>query len=212
MSRRKLSHYADLKELTNVFEAPLEEKPVWPEVFQNKNPIILELACGGGEYTVGLAKMFPEKNFIGIDIKGGRIWHGATKSHNKKLTNVAFLRSQIEFLADYFKPNEVDEIWITFPDPHEKKPKIKKRLTSPRFVNLYRKILKPKGKIHLKTDHIGLFDYTLERVMQENAELITSIPDIYSQKALDPVLQIQTTYEKKHLSKGKTINYLCFKL
>lgn len=209
MSRKKLEHYNDLKKLPHVFEMPLDEKS-WAQRLGNKNPITLELACGGGEYTTGLAELYPDRNFIGLDIKGGRIWHGAQRAVEKKLSNAYFLRLQIEFLDKYFAPEEVDEIWITFADPRVKKSEIKKRLTAPRFFNMYRKVLRPGGKIHLKTDHEGLFDYTLERIQEEKANLIYSKKDIYSEEITNPELLIKTTYEKKHLALGDKINYLVF--
>lgn len=209
MSRKKLEHYHELKEFSHVFEMPLEEKS-WAERLGNKKPITLELACGGGEYTTGLAELYPDRNFIGLDIKGGRLWHGATRALEKKLGNAFFLRLQIEFLDQYFAEGEVDEIWITFADPRERKSEIKKRLSAPRFFKMYRKVLKPGGKVHLKTDHEGLFDYTLGQIKEEKAELIYAKKDIYSEEITNPELLIKTTYEKKHLAKGDKINYLVF--
>jgi tRNA (guanine-N7-)-methyltransferase len=171
MSRKKLEHYYELKKFPHVFEMPLEQV-TWAERLGNKKPITLELACGGGEYTTGLAELYPDRNFIGIDIKGGRLWHGAIRAIEKKLDNAFFLRLQIEFLSKYFGEGEVDEIWITFADPRERKSEIKKRLTAPRFFEMYKKILIPGGKIHLKTDHEGLFDYTLQQIKDEKAKLL----------------------------------------
>lgn len=209
MSRKKLEHYHELKKFPHVFEMPLEQV-TWAERLGNKKPITLELACGGGEYTTGLAELYPDRNFIGIDIKGGRLWHGAIRAIEKKLDNAFFLRLQIEFLSKYFDEGEVSEIWITFADPRERKSEIKKRLTAPRFFEMYRKILKPGAKIHLKTDHEGLFDYTLQQIKDEKAQLLYAKKDIYSEEITNPELLIKTTYEKKHLAKGDKINYLIF--
>jgi tRNA (guanine-N7-)-methyltransferase len=157
MARRKLKHFAEMAALPNVLEYPENMPGKWAEHFGNNNPLVLELGCGTGAYTISLAERYPDKNFIGVDIKGARMWHGATAAHQDGKTNVAFLRIVIENIAEYFAPNEVSEIWITFPDPHPREGKARKRLCSPRFHEIYRKFIQPVGKLHLKTDNQELF-------------------------------------------------------
>lgn len=182
------------------------------EFFKNTNPVVLELACGKGEYTVNLAQMFPGKNFIGIDYKGNRIWRGAKTAIEENITNVGFLRIQIENLVDYFGENEIDEIWITFPDPQPQISREKKRLTSPRFLNLYKQMLKPGGFINLKTDNDGLHAYTAEKIEELGLELHIKTEDLYHSPYADEVLNIKTYYEKKYLKDNKNINYLKYSL
>ncbi len=182
------------------------------DVFKNENPVVLELGCGKGEYTTGLASMFPLKNFIGIDIKGARMWRGAKTAIEKKLTNTAFLRTRIEFINSYFDEDEVDEIWITFPDPHPGKRNSNKRLTNPRFLNNYRNFIKNNGIIHLKTDNRELFDYTESVVKDNKLEIISATKDLYSQTMTDDILSIRTYYENSFLKNGLKINYLSFKI
>jgi len=182
------------------------------EFFKNNNPVVLELACGKGEYTVNLAQMFPEKNFIGIDYKGNRIWRGAKTAIEENITNVGFLRIQIENLVDYFGENEIDEIWITFPDPQPQISREKKRLTSPRFLNLYKQMLKPGGFINLKTDNDGLHAYTAEKIEELGLKLHIKTEDLYHSPYADEVLNIKTYYEKKYLKDNKNINYLKYSL
>ena len=201
----------EIKTFSNVLEAPGDIKGRWSSLFGNKNHIVLELGCGKGAYTISLAEMFPNDNFIGVDIKGARMWTGAKQALEKKLPNVAFLRIGIEFITDYFAENEVDEIWITFPDPYPKNRSIKKRLTSPGFLKMYEHILKEGGLVHLKTDDIKLFNYTVQVLKSEKIKIIKNITDIYSHK-LDPVVEIKTEYELKHLEEGRKINYLSFSL
>ena len=175
MSKGKLERFAELKTFNNVFEYPdyPEDKPFflkgkWSSgYFKNDNPITLELACGKGEYTIALAKKYPDRNFIGIDIKGARIWKGAKMALGEGLANVAFLRIFIDWLHNYFDKEEIDQIWITFPDPYPKKSKKNKRLTSSKFLNLYRNILKKGGQIHLKTDSDLLYQFSLEMIKAE---------------------------------------------
>lgn len=190
-------------------------KGVWNQThFGNKNPVILEVGCGKGEYTVALGKTYPDHNFIGIDIKGNRIWKGASDALAEKLQNVAFLRTQAEHLNMFFGEKEISGIWLTFPDPQEKKARVKKRLTSPTFLERYSKILVPQSPIHLKTDNILLFEYTLSVINEEKHRLLTYTYDLYSDNSVnEPLLkEIQTYYEKMFLKEGKAIHYLKFSL
>lgn len=182
-------------------------------VFQNEKPIVVELACGKGEYTLALAQKCPQYNYIGIDLKGNRIWKGAQKAQELNLTNVHFLRTRIELLAHFFALQEISEIWITFPDPHLREVKAQKRLTSERFLNIYKPLLKPKAPIQLKTDSIPLYQFTKTTIKQLNLELLADYSDIYSIKDIDDTLTVKTYYEKKHLANDLTIMYLkfCFK-
>jgi tRNA (guanine-N7-)-methyltransferase len=180
--------------------------------FKNDAPIILELACGRGEYSVAMAQMFPSLNFIGVDIKGARIWKGASIARDLGLMNVAFLRTKIEIIQHFFDQSEVSEIWITFPDPFLKKGKSNRRLTAPNFLGLYKKILSPEGLIHLKTDSDELTAFTLEVLERSKIPIQTYIPDLYVNEKLDPKLEIKTYYERMHLDKGKKIKYLTFRL
>jgi len=178
--------------------------------FKNNNPIVLELACGKGEYSVNMAKFFPEKNFIGIDLKGNRIWRGARTGVDENIENLAFLRIQIEDIADYFGQQEVDEIWITFPDPQPQDSREKKRLTFPGFLNKYKGFLKPGGKINLKTDNDGLYAYTEEVVQQQNLICHKKTDKLYHSEFYDDVLKIKTHYERIYLKQDKNINYIQF--
>ncbi len=180
------------------------------EVFGNTNPLVLELGCGRGEYTTGLARRFPGKNFIGIDIKGARMWRGAKTATEENLRNAAFLRTRIEFISSFFAADEVDEIWITFPDPHTGKRNSNKRLTCPWFLNTYRDFVKDNGTIHLKTDNTELFDYTRKLISANNLEIVHSTSDLHSDYHDDDILSITTHYEESFLKKGLKINYLSF--
>lgn len=211
MGKDKLRRFAELETFTNVFQLIPVHKGHWNEdYFKNDRPIILELGCGRGEYTVSLAKFFPNQNFIGIDIKGARIWRGAKTGMEEKISNMAFLRIEIEQLEEHFSEGEVDEIWITFPDPQPQISRERKRLTSDRFLMMYKKILKPNGLVHLKTDNDGLYEYTLERIEQLGLKKRKHTSDLYKEEWLDEVLSIQTTYEKIYRDKGKNINYIQF--
>lgn len=180
------------------------------DFFHNSNPIILELGCGKGEYTVGLAGLFPETNFIGVDIKGARMWKGAKAALLNNMANTCFLRTRIEFITSFFAPGEVDEIWLTFPDPQlEKK---RKRLTAPKFLNAYRAFLKDGGTVHLKTDNQVLYQYTLDIVRYNRLEIICNTDDLYASSPDGPILAIKTYYESRFLALGMAIRYISFRL
>ncbi len=213
MGKDKLRRYSEIASFNNVHE--LEEgktlKGNWSQKqFSNQKPLVLELACGKGEYTVNLAKMFPEKNFIGIDYKGNRIWRGAKTALEENIPNVAFLRIQIEHILEYFAEAEISEIWITFPDPQPQISREKKRLTSSRFLDMYKIILKPNGIMHLKTDNDTLHAYTHEKIAELGLQLFVRTEDLYKSDFADEVLSIKTYYEKKYLATDKNINYLKF--
>jgi len=217
MSRQKTRRFSENMHRENVIEPGkelfTEIKGNWhSQYFKNSNPITLELACGRGEYTVGLAAVYPDRNFIGIDIKGDRIWKGSGIAIANKLDNVGFLRAIIHNLEDYFAPGEVDEIWITFPDPRPKSRDMEKRLTSPRFLALYRNILKPGGTVHLKTDNFPFYEYTTE-VLAAQKISYTGTTDLYSDSTLNTRHHgIKTKYEGIFGEKGFKINYLFFTL
>lgn len=210
MGQKKLVRFAAIKEFRNVFEYPEGMKGKWQEHFGNKNPITLELACGKGEYSIGLGREHKDRNFIGVDIKGNRIFIGAKKALAEGLSNVAFLRTQIQQLPEYFNYNEVDEIWIVFPDPFLNK--AKNRLTHPRFLREYQQVLKPGGRINLKTDSEELYRFTQEVIQEQGCIVHTDIADIYGKGLATGPLAIQTFYEGMHLAEGRTIYYICFSL
>ncbi len=213
MGKDKLRRFAEIETFSNVLQidAGKPYKGQWSTgFFKNSNPVVLELACGKGEYTVNLAQMFPGKNFIGIDYKGNRIWRGAKTAIEESVNNVAFLRMQIENLVEYFAPGEVDEIWITFPDPQPQLSREKKRLTSPRFLNMYQQVLKEGGFVNLKTDNDGLYEYTADKIAELKLPLHVNTADLYHSEFADEVLSIKTYYEKKYLKDNKNINYLKF--
>lgn len=219
MTKRKLERFEEMKNFPNVLQPSFEEvfqkdyflKGKWhTEIFKNNNPIILELGCGKGEYTIELAKRFPQKNFIGIDIKGARMWRGAKTALECNLKNVIFLRTRIDFINSIFNSNEVDEIWLTFPDPQPKK--VRKRLTSSRFLNMYQKFLKNPAIIHLKTDNDLLFQYTCDLVKFNDLKVIEVIDNIYEKDYNNELLYIQTFYEKQFLKENKKIHYISFLL
>lgn len=181
------------------------------EVFKNDHPIVLELACGKGEYSLGLSAQFPDKNFIGVDLKGNRIWKGAKKALTEARNNVAFIRSRIELILNYFEAEEVDEIWIIFPDPFPNKTDANRRLIAPYFLNLYKKIVKKGGAVNLKTDARELYEYACDVVEKEGFEVLENDDNIYSDnRNTEGPLSIKTFYEKMHLKAGKKITYLKF--
>ena len=223
MSKGKLAKFADMAKYENVFQypysvvenVPFEMRGHWnEEYFHNDNPIVLELGCGKGEYTVGLAKLFPNVNFIGVDIKGARMWTGATQAINEGLKNVAFLRTNIEIIERFFTEDEVQEIWLTFSDPQMKNPR--KRLTSTYFMNRYRKFLKDGGVVHLKTDSNFLFTYTTYMVERNKLPLLVRTEDLYHTDGFDEqtntILNIQTYYESMWIERGLNIKYMKFEL
>lgn len=221
MGKGKLRKFQENLLFEHVIEPEVKEyvehnhslKGKWnSDFFKNTNPIVLELGCGKGEYAVGLANIFPNKNFIGVDIKGARIWKGAKTSNQEKLSNIGFLRTRIELINSFFNENEADEIWITFPDPQMKKRRAKKRLTSSIFLSLYQKLIKDQGIVHLKTDSRFLYDYTNAVVKLNKLDIIRNTANLYAENWTDEILSIQTHYEKLHIDDGDTIHYISFYL
>lgn len=217
MSRKKLVRFADNDQNPNVIQSG---KPIFEEIkgnwnekqFQNENPIVVELACGRGEFTVGLGRVFTNQNFIGVDIKGSRIWKGSSTATQEGIHNVAFLRTQIQQLDQFFNQGEISELWITFPDPFPRDGDEKRRLTSPRFLDMYKPMIKSGGIIHFKTDNTGLFDYSLELVKSRvDIEVIGFTSDFYQSEWKDDHFGIKTKYEKLFSDKGEKIKYLKFK-
>jgi len=221
VSKRKLERFAELGTFQNVIQPEIEEvfnkdhsiKGKWNEkLFGNINPIVLELGCGKGEYTTGMAEVCHDKNFIGIDIKGARIWKGARYAHQYNLTNCAFLRLRIDHIKSMFTQDEVSEIWLTFPDPYETPGRTKKRLTSSIFLSSYQHFLKNNGLIHLKTDNKILYDYTLKLCILNKFEILYNTDDLYNSSFENDWLKIKTHYESMFLLNGTPIKYLCFRL
>ncbi len=212
MAQKKLQRFADIKTFPNVLEYPENIAGKWNAYFKNDYQITLELACGKGEYAIGLGKLYPQKNFIGVDIKGNRIWVGAKYALDHSLNNVVFLRTQIHKINTYFIKNEVDEIWITFPDPQLRISKANKRLTHPRYLRLYKNILKPNGNIHLKTDSPDLYNFTKTVIELYKLTVNLDIDDVYKQAQVSSELDIKTHYENLDIAKSKKIFYLCFSL
>ncbi|MEX2592782.1 MAG: tRNA (guanosine(46)-N7)-methyltransferase TrmB [Anditalea sp.] len=216
MGRNKLARFKQNEINRNVVQ---EGKDIFTRIkghwnkeqFQNNQPLVVELACGRGEFTVGMARVIPNQNFIGVDIKGSRIWKGSITALEEDLNNVAFLRSQIETLDDFFDVGEISELWITFPDPRPREGDEKKRLTSPRFLDMYKLMIKKRGIVHLKTDNTGLFDYTL--MVLENRRDVKNLEfthDFYTSAYKNDHFGIQTRYEKMFSEQGKSIKYLKF--
>lgn len=219
MGKNKLKKFAEMREFGCVLQYPREEliangfpyRGEWNgKVFCKAAPIVVELGCGKGEYTVGLARHNPERNYIGVDIKGARMWRGAKTVEEESIVNAAFLRAEIENIKEFFIPGEVDEIWITFPDPQMQK--VRKRLTSTRFLNYYRNILKPDGIINLKTDSPFLYEYTRRLVELNGLRVLAQTDDLYGSGMADPVTSIKTFYEQQWLSRGKKIKLISFRL
>jgi tRNA (guanine-N7-)-methyltransferase len=229
VGKNKLERWTELNTFSNVIqpvlgdlkaddsgELTVKDHPVkgkWnSEIFGNRNPLVLELGCGRGEYTIGLATRFPGKNFIGVDIKGARLWRGAKTSNEKKMGNAAFLRTRIEFINAFFCEDEIDEIWITFPDPHPGTRNANKRLTSPWYLNSYRSLIKDNGLIHLKTDNSELYRFTRQVALKNGLEILFDTDDLYGSDLSDDILAIKTHYEQIFLKQGLTINFLSFRM
>lgn len=221
MGKNKLKRFAENEtfkilvqpEFDEIFNNDHQLKGEWhSNFFGNSCPIVLELGCGRGEYTVALGQKYPEKNFIGIDIKGARLWRGAKTAVEDEMDNVGFIRTRIEFIKSFFAKNEVSEIWVTFPDPQLKKSRLKKRLTCSGFLNAYREFLKPDGIVHLKTDNQNLHFYTKKLLEENGMELLYATNDLYHSDIVDDILSVKTKYEQEYLAKGMPITYLKFRI
>ncbi len=218
----KLQKFAEFDTFDNCFTLFFENskqglplKGKWHETyFKNKNPIVLELGCGKGEYTLGLAQKYSAKNYIGVDIKGNRIWHGAKEAVESKLKNVGFVRTRIDFIANCFSQNEIDEIWLTFPDPQPQKTRERQRLTNNIFMERYKTFLKPGGLLHLKTDSTSFYEYTLKIIKENKFNVLFATDDLYLNCPVgrEELVEIKTHYEKLFTDKGEKIKYCCFKL
>lgn len=212
--KRKLERFSIIAERENVLqpgkELYFQVRGKWNEIyFKNNNPITLELACGRGEYTIGLAKRFPDRNYIGVDIKGDRLWKGSSLAVEQNLANVAFLRTQILLIENFFKPGEADEIWLTFPDPRPRKIDVRRRLTNSRFLIMYKNLLKPDGYFRFKTDNTGLYEYTLEEIQSRSDIVDLKFTDsLYDSDLRDECFDIRTKYEEMFATKGEKIKYL----
>lgn len=212
MGQKKLVRFAEMETFSNVLQYPQHVKGKWSEFFKNNNPVTLELACGKGEYAVGLGRLYSNKNFIGIDIKGNRMWVGAKTALKEDLHNIAFLRTQIDRINEYFEKDEVSELWITFPDPQLRQSKHKKRLTHPKFLRFYQQLLKSDGLIHLKTDSPVLYQFTKQVIALYQLQLHVDFDNLYQQSSLAPELTIKTHYEGLDIAGSNRIHYLCFSL
>jgi len=210
MSKPKLIKFTEYNSFENTLDVSDKTKGRWSEIFGNTNPIVIELACGKGDYTIGLARLNPEINYIGIDIKSNRMWTGAKTAIVESISNVRFLRIPIDSIIDYFGPNEVSEIWITFADPQPQKER--KRLSSFKFLNLYRQVAPPNALVNVKTDSELFFESTLEQIKRDNLKLSICYDDVYSLVPVPMILQIQTYYERMWLGMGRTIKYCQFTL
>ena len=212
MGQKKLVRFEELKTFSNVLQFPEGMAGQWHQFFKNQNPITLESACAKGEYAVGLGQLYSHQNFLGIDVKGNRIWVGAKKALQQGLNNVAFLRTEIDQITEYFAQDEVDAIWITFPDPQLRKSKAKKRLTHPKFLRLYQQFLIPGGTINLKTDSPDLYNFTKLVILLYGCKLHTDLADVFSNDDVSPELRIKTHYEGLDISMSSRIHYLSFSL
>lgn len=212
MGQKKLERFEAIKSFPNVLQYPVDMPGNWSKQFGNQHPITLELACGKGEYTVGLSALYPNRNFIGVDLKGNRLYIGAKKCLADNRKNAAFLRSHIDKIAQYFAPGEVEAIWITFPDPQLRRSRAKKRLTHPRFLRLYQQFLVPGGLIHLKTDSPVLYGFTRMVIDLYDLELVSSTDNLYAQENLSEELKIKTHYESLDIAGSSRIHYLVFRL
>jgi tRNA (guanine-N7-)-methyltransferase len=212
MGYKKLIRFAELNGFPNVLQFPGDMAGKWSSFFKNENPLTLELACGKGEYAVGLGQLHPDQNFLGVDLKGNRIWVGAKKALQQHLDNVGFLRTQIDQIASYFAANEVEAIWITFPDPQLRTSKAKKRLTHPKFLRLYQQFIIPGGLIHLKTDSPDLYEFTKLVIDLYGCTVHTDYDNVYAMDAIAADLMIKTHYESLDIAKSNRIHYLSFSL
>jgi tRNA (guanine-N7-)-methyltransferase len=212
MGQKKLQRFEAIKSFPNVLQYPEGMAGNWDQFFSNRQPITLELACGKGEYTVGLARMYPARNFIGVDLKGNRIYIGARKCLEEKIANAAFLRTQIDQISQYFSAGEVEEIWLTFPDPQLRISRAKKRLTHPKFLRLYQRFLKPGGVIHLKTDSPVLYEFTRLVIELYGLPTMAAIDDVYSKGDIPGELLIKTHYEGLDIAGSNKVHYLAFSL
>lgn len=212
MGHKKLIRFEELNHFSNVLQFPADMAGNWKNFFKNNNPITLELACGKGEYALGLGELYPNRNFIGVDLKGNRIWVGAKKALKAELNNVGFLRIRIDQVNEYFEKNEVKEIWITFPDPQLRLSKAKKRLTHPKFLRLYQQFLVPGGVIHLKTDSPSLYEFTRKVIQLYGCKLLEDIGDVQKLEKVPAELQIKTYYESLDIAGANKIHYLKFSL
>jgi tRNA (guanine-N7-)-methyltransferase len=210
MSKNKTEKFIEFDNFENTLDFNSDTKGRWHEIFGNQNPIVVELACGKGDYAIGMARMFPNKNFIGIDIKGNRLWRGAKTAIEDKLDHVRFLRIQIDYLEKHFAPDEISEIWITFPDPQPAK--ARKRLSSSKFLKIYRQVAKVNTRIHIKCDSDLFYESTLETAQEEKLKVHENISDIYAMPEVPEILQIKTFYEKMWLKDGRTIKFAVFDL
>jgi tRNA (guanine-N7-)-methyltransferase len=212
MGQKKLIRFEAIKHFSNVLEYPQDMKGKWKDFFKNDAPVTLELACGKGEYAVGLGRLYADRNFIGIDIKGNRIWRGAKTALEEGLGNVAFIRSHIDKITDYFTKGEVAEIWITFPDPQLRASRSKKRLTHPKFLRLYQQIMNDDGLINLKTDSPDLYAFTLAVIDVFELEVVEQTDHVYHQESIKPELQIKTHYEGLDIAQSSRIHYVSFRI
>lgn len=212
MGQKKLIRFAEIETFPNVLQYPEDISGNWKSFFKNDNPITIELACGKGEYTIGLAAMYPQRNFIGVDLKGNRIWVGAKNARAENLTNAAFLRIQIQGITDFFAEQEVSEVWITFPDPQLRISRSKKRLTHPKFLRLYKTILKENGTINLKTDSPHLYHFTKKVIDMYGCTIHEDLDNVYAEENIKDELKIQTHYESLDIAQSKKVHYLSFTL